>query len=405
MMKKFFILFLWLVSIATAYWLGLGNSLKSPKSDNPSGSEDLPSNLTDTKISTRSVPQPQSFLSEEIFPEDDENYDNRRMLSGQEAILDLEKSLRSTHPVQRLQAFAWILQDPDLGNIQTALNAYESWTSGSGRLSELKTLSFAWGQVDPQAALKWAQKQEHWEKYVANSSIMDSWARRDADAAIAWAKANFDGDDNPYYVGIINGLSESSLPRATDLMTELPYGRIRGRSAHLLFEKVWNKGEDTAIHWAEHLPEGSLQNFAYGELGEKLARSDMPRAIEWVESMEESPIKAAVSKKVVREIAKKSPPESAEWVASLPEGKSKTSGMMEVAEIWSQRDPAAVAEWINELPADTNRDPLIETLVNKIHKSDPQSALAWAETISNPERRKLMTDKVVKIIKAEKFPN
>ena len=50
------------------------------------------------------------------------------------------------------------------------------------------------------------------------------------DAAIAWAKENFDGDDNPFFVGIINGLSESNLVKATDLMTELPYGRVRGLS-------------------------------------------------------------------------------------------------------------------------------------------------------------------------------
>ena len=74
----------------------------------------------------------------------------------------------------------------------------------------------------------------------------------------------------PISLGLVKGLSEVSLPKATDLMTELPYGRIRGRSAHILFEKAWSMGEDMAIHWAENLPEGSLQNFAYGELGRKL---------------------------------------------------------------------------------------------------------------------------------------
>ena len=102
-------------------------------------------------------------------------------------------------------------------------------------------------------------------------------------------------------------MSESSLPKATDLMTELPYGRVRGRAAHILFEKVWSEGEDVAINWAEKLPAGSLQNFAFGELGEKVARSDMGRAIEWVDSMQESPIKSAVSEDVAREMARQNP--------------------------------------------------------------------------------------------------
>ena len=115
--------------------------------------------------------------------------------------------------------------------------------------------------MDPLAAMDWAKKQQHWDEHIASSSIMDSWARQDADDAIAWAKENFEGKENHYFIGIINGLSESNLPKATDLMTELPYGRVRGRSAHILFEKVWNKGEEVAIHWAEHFPGGVPAKF------------------------------------------------------------------------------------------------------------------------------------------------
>ena len=55
------------------------------------------------------------------------------------------------------------------------------------------------------------------------------------------------------------------------------------------------------MHWAEHLPEGTLQNFAYGELGEKVAQADMPRAIEWIESMDESSLKLSFIKWMKKE--------------------------------------------------------------------------------------------------------
>ncbi|MEK9784346.1 MAG: hypothetical protein VW312_06840, partial [Opitutales bacterium] len=269
---------------------------------------------------------------------------------------------------------------------------------------ELKTLAFAWGQVNPQAALAWAKKQQHWDEHVATGSILDSWVRNDADAAIGWANENFEGEDNPYYVGLVKGLSEVSLPKATDLMTELPYGRIRGRSAHILFEKAWSMGEDMAIHWAENLPEGSLQNFAYGELGEKVAREDMGRAIEWLDSMEESEIKVAVSEDVSREMARKDVLEAAEWANSLPEGNSKYKAVEEIVKQWSKEDPAQAATWINQFPSNPGLDPAISSLVKQIAAKDPENALRWAETVSDDATRRELISFTEKKVKDQKFP-
>jgi len=439
-MNKIIFSFLWVLSLGVAYWFGVKTSDVSPEWEETGDhkgpniqlthsilpEEVLESDPTKEGIATDS---PNLEVSESV-----ELSENNSRNSVSKTLSPNEKLL-SSNPLERLQAFTEILKNPDQDSINLALEAYESLPGGPGRFSELKTLAFAWGQVNPQAALAWAKKQQHWDEHVATGSILDSWVRNDADAAIGWANENFEGEDNPYYVGLVKGLSDVSLPKATDLMTELPYGRIRGRSAHILFEKAWSMGEDMAIHWAENLPEGSLQNFAYGELGEKVAREDMGRAIEWLNSMEESEIKVAVSEDVSREMArkdvleaaewanslpegnskykaveeivkfwsKKDPLQAANWVESLPVGPSKITAMNEVAERWASQDPVATAEWINQIPAYVNKDPLIETLVNKIHKTDPESALAWAETISSPERRKFMTELVERSVKKEKF--
>ena len=74
----------------------------------------------------------------------------------------------------------------------------------------MKMLAFAWGQVDPVSALTWAKSQQHWDEHVASSSILDAWAREDSDSAIQWAKENYNGEENPYFVGIIHGLGIQS---------------------------------------------------------------------------------------------------------------------------------------------------------------------------------------------------
>ncbi len=399
-MNKIIVTALWILTMLFAYWLGI---VDRPVTKNSF----LNTNEYPQVISgTQNEPIDEEYSMVDSVENSLSSINSYAQFQDEEEFINTEKELSDklveSHPIERLEAFAVLLKSPNESKVETALKAYESLPSGPGRFSELKILAFAWGQVDPESALKWAKKQQHWDEHVASSSIMDSWARVDANAAIEWARENFEGEENPYFVGIINGLSESSLPRATDLMTELPYGRVRGRAAHLLFEKVWTKGEDISLHWAEHLPEGSLQNFAYGQFGEKIVREDSHRAIEWIESMEESSLKSAVIDKVAKEMARENPVETASWVNSLPAGESKITAMNQLAEMWTRKDPVATAEWINQMPSDVNKDPLIETLVNKIHKSDPQNALVWAETISNSERRKQLVEKVEKVIQSTK---
>lgn len=408
-MNKVLATAIWILTVISAYWLGL---------ENDSGqSNDSPVTSLDKNLGDSSLPRKNDvFLPEKgrtAHPMEINVKGAASIIENgiKEEIIEPSKyrslvnNLESSHPLERLEAFVGLLKEPNADAIETALQAYESLPGGPGRFSELKILAFAWGKVDPEEALAWSQKQEHWDKHVASGTIMDSWAREDADSAITWAKENFEGDENPYFVGIINGLAESSLPRATDLMTELPYGRVRGRSAHILFEKVWNQGEEVALHWAEHLPEGSLQEFAYGELGEKVARSDISRAVEWVDSMEDSSIKSAVSEDVSREMARQSPTDAGEWVLQMPEGESRKVAMQEVAKVWARKDPTATAEWINQFPEGTDADPAIEALVRQIRKSDPQEALDWAASLSNLEQRKKLLAETEAIIKAQKFPS
>ena len=408
-MNKIIFSFLWVLSLGVAYWFGVKTSDVSPEWEETGDhkgpniqlthsilpEEVLESDPTKEGIATDS---PNLEVSESV-----ELSENNSRNSVSKTLSPNEKLL-SSNPLERLQAFTEILKNPDQDSINLALEAYESLPGGPGRFSELKTLAFAWGQVNPQAALAWAKKQQHWDEHVATGSILDSWVRNDADAAIGWANENFEGEDNPYYVGLVKGLSEVSLPKATDLMTELPYGRIRGRSAHILFEKAWSMGEDVAIHWAENLPEGSLQNFAYGELGEKVAREDMGRAIEWLDSMEESEIKVAVSEDISREMARKDVLEAAEWANSLPEGNSKYKAIEEIVKHWSKEDPAQAATWINQFPSNPGLDPAISSFVKQIAAKDPENALRWAETISDDVTRKESISFAEKKVKDQKFP-
>ena len=289
-------------------------------------------------------------------------------------------------------------------SIEQAREIYEKLPEGPQRFSELRMLAFSWGQSDPQAALEWSNNLEGFDKRIGTGSVLDSWARYDSDGAIAWAKENFEGEDNPYFIGIISGMSQNDLIGASELMTTLPYGRTRGRAASILVEKTWQMGEDVAIHFADNLPEGSIQNYAFGEIGKKIAKEDIGRAVKWVEKMDESDVKVRVSEDVAERWARESPAEAAEWVSKMPEGEARSESMEEVVTQWARKDPTATAEWLNQFPSGELMDEPIQRFVREVARKDPDTALTWAQSITNEERRKKVEADVlnIKVMQAQR---
>ena len=400
-MNKLLLAFLWIFTLAVAYWYGLTQKMESDRSSVNR------SELTNPEKDTRKVDSKEQVrLPKNVKPSVPINtlVEEEKVITDQEVGIESQVSiadrLASGNPVVRMQAFAELLKNPTEDNIASAIEAYDKLPEGPSRFSELRLLTFSWAQVNPEGAIKWVKSLDGFEQRIGTGSIMDSWARNNSDEAIAWARENFDGgegSENPYFVGIISGMAENNLVGATDLMSELPYGRVRGRAASILFEQTWKKGEDISMNWAESLPEGNLQNFAYREIGEKIAREDLGRAVEWVDTMEENEVKAAVSEDVAEIWARKNPVDAAEWVARMPEGEARSESMEEVVTQWARKDPTATADWLNQFPSGELMDEPIQRFVREVVRDDPEIAMTWAEAIVNEERKERTVTEVKKV--------
>lgn len=393
-MKKSLLSILWITSIALGYWAGKNTDSQSSPVASPMPTERIAQSST-PPIEPVQVP----FENPEGSMTDDESSvaSPSSMVEYSEFVPEKVESgpsvterMRSSNPLIRLEAFSELLQTPGEDSISSAISVYEELPEGPSRFSELRMLAYSWAQIDPPAAIQWMEELDGLEQRIGTGTVLDSWARVDSASAIAWAKEKFEGQeggDNPYYIGIVSGMAEGDLMGATELMTSLPYGRVRGRAASVIFERTWQKGENTAMQWAENLPEGSLQSFAFSEIGKKIAREDMGRAIDWVDGMEESEVKAAVSEDVAERWARNNPLEAAQWVENMPEGESRSESMEEVVTQWARKDPIATAEWLNQFPSGELMDEPIQRFVREVVRKDPEIALTWAQSIVNEERR------------------
>ena len=409
-MNKAFIALLWIATALLTYWLGLeqGSDSTYPQAGNQASTDDkaliAKKNEGMSQVTAKASPvlspinPPDPVEVVEVEP----NWEEERIYESQTS--DLQDRIKSSNPVVRLRAFSELLEDGSSQSIEQAKEIYEKLPEGPQRFSELRLLAFSWGQSDPESALEWSSNLDGFDKRIGTGSVLDSWARYDSGSAIAWAKENFEGEDNPYYSAIISGMSENDLIGASELMATLPYGRNRGRAASILVERTWQMGEDAAINFAENLPEGSIQNYAFGEIAKKIAKDDLGRAVQWVEKMDESDVKVRVSEDVAEKWAKQSPAEAAEWVSNMPEGEARSESMEEVVTQWARKDPTATAEWLNQFPSGELMDEPIQRFVREVARKDPDTALTWAQSITDEERRKKVEADVlnIKVMQAQR---
>ena len=409
-MNKAFIALLWIATGLLTYWLGLEQGTDSAYSNARIQSLPNDSSSMAKKEEEKSQQSPSSSSvrvpTETIVSNDTATFDpnSEEQRISELRTPDLQDRIKSSNPVVRLRAFTELLEDGSSESIEQAKEIYENLPEGPQRFSELRMLAYSWGQSDPQAALEWTKKLDGFDQRIGTGSVLDSWARYDSAGAIAWAKENFEGEDNPYYIGIISGMSENDLVGASELMTTLPYGRTRGRAASILVEKTWQIGENVAIDFADNLPEGSIKNYAFGEIGKKIAREDIGRAVKWVEKMDESDVKVRVSEDVAERWARESPAEAAEWVTQMPEGEARSESMEEVVTQWARKDPTATAEWLNQFPSSELMDEPIQRFVREVARKDPETALTWAQSITDEERRKKVEADVmnIKVVQAQR---
>ena len=225
-MNKALLALLWIASALLTYWVGLEQGSTALHSDDqnyqkisslPKTDEPIAKNLNFLWISPSPVLSSSDVSSEEVATLKSNLEEERKDYRTQRS--DLQERMKSSNPLIRLRAFTELLEDGSAQSIEQAREIYEKLPEGPQRFSELRMLAFTWGQSDPQSALEWSRKLEGFDQRIGTGSVLDSWARYDSAGAIAWAQENFDGEDNPYFIGIISGMSDNDLVGASELMT------------------------------------------------------------------------------------------------------------------------------------------------------------------------------------------
>ena len=313
-----------------------------------------------------------------------------RANSPRRAVVELAQLV---DPVERAKGFLALLETLEADQFLDVVADFRALGITEQRMSEYGMLLHAWGKADAEGALNYAM--ENTGTPFARQAIMASWSSDDPEAALAFARANHDGEGaNPLLVGVIRGIAPANLNRATDLLQDLPYSRERGDALQSLLPFVMESGAADALTWTAGIADPQLQSGAVNYIMRDFADSNPRGAAELLLTLEDKRVAARAVDNVAGSLARVDLEEAKRWSTGLDE--ELQSGAVEgVISHYASLDPVAASNWLGSLPTTTNLDSAIRQFAWRSQRSEPELAADWIGQIQDSGRREEMYNSVL----------
>lgn len=259
-------------------------------------------------------------------------------------------SLRNGHDVDKAAKIFAYAATLDLDVVKALLNEIGEKPSDPKLNQEFMSLESRWGELDPAAALAWAQtiRDSEW-KNIAFSTILQGWANRDPAAALAAVVGVKGGDPGmaSYLMTVINIFAQKNPQAALAAVRNLPPGQL-SELYPVLFRA-----------WAQQDP-----------LAAAAAAASLPPSLSRVWAQ----------RTIAGTWAEQGPAAAMTWAKTLPVGQAQNQAIDSVLSIMSKTDPASATDYaMHNLPAGVQRDILIDGIAYEWSQQDSSGLLAWAD--------------------------
>lgn len=242
-----------------------------------------------------------------------------------------------------------------------------------------------------------------WSESVDEGGVVRGWARRDPEAAWAWAQSIPDQERRDRALDILTDQwSKTDPDRLSTALTSLPDGWTKWRMYIDHGARLAATDPSLARAWVEAAPSPLLRREATLEMARGLAATDpegavaMLHGVDWSSSGETSGIMIRFPgggsgsahyqpMPAVEEIARVAPEATVAFAASLPADVPWAKGMVRAAfSSWAGQDSMAASQWLAAQPEGPTKQASISVLVRQLVNGpapDFDAALRWALTL------------------------
>lgn len=259
---------------------------------------------------------------------------------------------------------------------ERVLAAASNFPTDVRRMAESMALQLL-AERDPMAALRYVERLPvGMERMNFTQIVARSYGRKDATAAMAWARSLPDAQN--VLPAVLGGIAEGDPNRAIDLALELRSPMERQRALQFVAMSGMRQEEsfETVANRLLALDDPQLQNsLAFNVVGMWASRSP-DRAMNWLlANGRDAP--ANVFMQIGQQIAMRDPRNAASYTAQVPEG-AREPWMQGVAQGYAQADPQGAVGWLEQFRGEPWYDRAAATVAMSVAQRDGAAAARLA---------------------------
>ena len=304
------------------------------------------------------------------------------------------KALSHVDPLQRSLSIGKLIAGLAPENAHEIAGVFAAaHKTGARYKSEHMTFMRAWGAAHGAEALQHAvESNGKTDGSPIVLAAMAGWASSNPLTARNWAEALPDGQEKEdIMVGMLDGWATVDLEAASRYIETRPRTPARNRTRQMLLERALINGgiPGAAIGLARSMAKARTRcaSSLPSTNTTRMLDHDTESTALWIKEQDGAGIWPAVPFTIPHVPVSANLAETIEFAGSLEQ--MKKGGHRQLQRIineWAQKDPRG-RQWLNE-HGSLRHDVMVNRYITTISDIDPETALQWAGTIGNENRRK-----------------
>jgi hypothetical protein len=297
-------------------------------------------------------------------------------------------ALRDSNPMRRHLLLAKLMESLTAANAPAALATIRGIAGGFESMRYMDMLAYAWGSVDPQAAMAQFGGEGGQGGRYNQGVALTAWAARSPEEATAWLEKLQDRDKAWFTGSMIEGLASRDPAAAFKYAQTLTSPDAKRAAGDALAQEMLKGGVDTAAAWLRGLTDPDMQRGAFGVVAEQYQRTDLAKAMEFVKPYANDPFAREQIGAIAEAVGREDVTKGLAFATSL-KGSAQSKALGEVIGEWMERsggkETLEASEYVSKLPPEIDRDHAAWAISHRMVKDDAPAAIAWAQSIKDPE--------------------
>lgn len=388
----------WIATLIGAYWIGTSRDATHRDGEKThaqtsaaggvigaagnsalgeAGGEGARTLSSSTKVSARSI---SGSASEKIL----------HLLSGANGT-DLKRS-----------EFSDLAESMSLEEVVGIIDELAAMDPGPAQRDAYQEVLSRWAELDAVAALTHVSGIDSPKlRHDAAVNVLRHWAAVDPAAALAHVDEIDelpDGSLSAVFRGIGNSTDTTA---ALGFLSALKDERHQ-KHVYDAVRELFERNDAEVIAWTQSLPEGEIRDRSVHALIDQWARYDPIAAKAWVAENTNDSNRAGALVELGESWARVDPESAAAWAMAIDDSDSKSNRLVveRVFRRWMEYDIASAAGYLVEQEPTPELDGALEQYIQRVKNVDPDATMAWAESISDPKRRRNAVLHVAKVLRS-----